>query len=47
MKKILDFLLIFLLVFLTISIFSKDDKELPNTLVFKTTDNKYTIPANV
>ena len=49
MKKILDFLLIFLLVYLTISLFTwwTQEKELDGKVVFWTSDSSYTIPASV
>ncbi len=49
LKKVVDFLLIFLLVFLTLQFFQKDDKpvQLDGKVVITTTDSKYSIPASV
>lgn len=47
MKKILDFVLVFLIVFFVFNFFNNKDKETITTwqIIFKTTDNSYAIPA--
>ena len=49
MKKILDFLIIFLLVFLIIGMFNKEEKkEITNWwVVIKTDSNSYSVPASI
>jgi preprotein translocase subunit YajC len=47
MKKVLDFILIFLLIFFIFNFFtSKDDnKQVIESVVFKTTSSSYAVPA--
>ena len=48
MKKILDFLIIFLLVFLVINLFNSENQKDSNTkLLFSVSDSSYTIPVSV
>ena len=48
MKKILDFIIIFLLVFLIINLFNEDKEvEQKQEIVISSIDNSYTIPASV
>lgn len=46
MKKILDFVLIFLVIFLTISLFSNKEEK-TSELTFKPSDNNYSIPVSL
>jgi large-conductance mechanosensitive channel len=47
MKKILDFIIIFLLVFLILNIFNNDKKQVitNNTIILKTQKEDYSVPA--
>lgn len=49
MKKILDFLIIFILVFLVVWMFTKDDetKNLTGGVILSSVNNSYTVPASV
>lgn len=50
MKKILDFIIIFLLVFLIINLFQDNNKKqaiLQQQVILKTINDKYTVPASV
>jgi Tfp pilus assembly protein PilZ len=49
MKKILDFIIIFLLVFLILNLFNNDKKQqiVANSVIFKTIKNSYTVPAGI
>ena len=50
MKKILDFIIIFLLIFLIINLFNRDNeiKDIVNpTIVFKSIESDYTVPAPI
>ena len=49
LKKLVDFLLIFLLIFFTLQFFNKSDEVVKpdGKAIFKVTDSKYSIPASV
>jgi hypothetical protein len=50
MKKILDFIIIFLLVFLIINLFNKDNEKkdtLNPIVIFKSIESDYTVPAPI
>jgi hypothetical protein len=47
MKKILDLLIIFLLTFWIINIFTHKEPENDNKLTFETSSKDYTVPASV
>jgi len=48
MKKFLDFLIIFLLTFLIVNLFTNDNKkELDGKVIFSSIDSSYTIPASI
>jgi hypothetical protein len=49
MKKILDFIIIFLLVFLILNFFNNHKKQqiIANSIILKTVKDSYTVPAGI